>query len=248
MRRPRSRQRRQAGFTLVEVLVALVIMATMAVMSWRGIDALLKSRDIAQGHLDQTVRLQTVMAQWELDLRALQDSRVTAPLSFDGASLRLTRQQPLGMQVVVWSVRGGRLLRWEGPVVQTVAALTESAERSQQLLGQETSQLRALEGVTGWQLFYYRGNGWSNAQSSDDLITEPAAPIARAAPGVAASGVSGVTASTGATAAAAATAATVATGAARAVLPTGVRMVVQFGEGSGFNGPLTREIVLGSQP
>ena len=218
---PRA-HRSRSGFTLVEVLVALVIMATMAVMSWRGIDALLKSRDIAQGHLDQTVRLQTVMAQWELDLRALQDSNVTAPLSFDGARLRLTRQQPLGMQVVVWSVRGGRLLRWEGPVTQTVAALTESVERSQQLQGEETSQLKALEGVTGWQIFYYRGNGWSNAQSSGDVVTV-AAPAASAASGAAPAS-------------------------ARAVLPTGVRMVLQFGEGSGFNGPLTREIVLGPQP
>ncbi len=218
-------QTRDGGFTLVEVLVALVIMATMAVMSWRGIDALLKTRDIAQGHLDQTVRLQTVMAQWEQDLRALQDSQVIPPLNFDGASLRLTRQQPLGLQVVVWSVREGRLLRWEGPVVQTVAALTESAERSQQLLGQETSQLKALEGVTGWQLFYYRGNAWSNAQSSDDVVTE-AAPAATAATAPA----------------------NAALPAQRAVLPTGMRMVIQFGEGSGFNGPLTREIVLGPQP
>ena len=218
-------QRSRAGFTLVEVLVALVVMATMAVMAWRGIEALLKSRDIAQGHLDQTVRLQTVMAQWELDLRALQDSQVLPPLNFDGASLRLTRQQPQGMQVVVWSARGGRLLRWEGPVVQTVAALTESAERSQQLSGQESSQLKALEGVTGWQLFYYRGNGWSNAQSSDDVATEAApAPSAASAPSGAAPP------------------------APKALLPTGVRMVVQFGEGSGFNGPLTREIVLGPQP
>ena len=226
----RHRSSNNNGFTLVEVLVALVIMATMAVMAWRGIDALLKSRDIAQGHLDQTMRLQTVMAQWELDLRALQDSRVTAPLSFDGANLRLTRQQPLGMQVVVWSVGGVRLLRWEGPVVQTVGALTESAERSQQLLGQETSQLKALEGVTGWQLFYYRGNGWSNAQSSDDVTVEPAVPIPPAAPNAAASG------------------ALPPAQVPRAVLPTGIRMVLQFGEGSGFNGPLTREIVLGPQP
>ena len=72
MRRPALR-RGSAGFTLVEVLVALVVMATMAAMAWRGIDALVRSRETAQGHLAQTARLQTVMAQWELDLRALQD-------------------------------------------------------------------------------------------------------------------------------------------------------------------------------
>ena len=53
----------------------LVVMATMAVMSWRGIDALTHSREVAQQRLAQTERLQTVLAQWETDLRALQDSR-----------------------------------------------------------------------------------------------------------------------------------------------------------------------------
>ena len=209
---------RARGFTLIEVLVALVIMATMAVMSWRGIDALLKSRDIAQSHLDQTVRLQTVLAQWEQDLRSLQDSRVVPPLSFDGASMRITRQQALGMQVVAWTVRSGSLFRWEGPTVQTVAALEDSYQRSQQLLAQEDVQLKALEGVNGWQVFYYRGNGWSNALSSDDV--EPSAP--------AASGVLNPAPP-------------------RAVLPSGVRIVLQFGPGSGFNGPLMRQIVLEPQ-
>ena len=51
-----SRSRR-SGFTLVEVLVALVVMATMAGMAWRGIDALVKSREIAQARLAQTARL-----------------------------------------------------------------------------------------------------------------------------------------------------------------------------------------------
>lgn len=208
------------GFTLVEVLVALVIMATMAVMSWRGIDALLKSRDIAQTHLDQTVRLQTVLAQWEQDLGSLQDSRVVPPLSFDGGSMRITRQQPLGLQVVVWTVRSGHLMRWEGPTVQTVAALQESFQRSQQLLTQDDVQLKALNGVNGWQVFYYRENdkGWSNAMSSGDVA--PSAPAASGVPG---------------------------TGTPRAVLPSGVRIVLQFGPGSGFNGPLTRQIVLEPQ-
>lgn len=214
-------RQQQRGFTLVEVLVALVIMATMAVMSWRGIDALLKSRDIAQAHLDQTVRLQTVLAQWELDLRALQDSRVVPPLSFDGATLRITRTQALGMQVVAWSLRSGRLYRWEGPTVQTVAALADSFQRSQQLQSQESVQLKTLEGLNGWQLFYYRGNGWSNALSSDDVQPAASAPVLPGQP---------------------------AAGPTRAVLPTGVRMVLQFGPGSGFNGPLTRQIVLGPQP
>ena len=100
---------RSRGFTLVEVLVALVVMATMAAMAWRGIDALVRSREIAQVRLSQTARLQTVMAQWEVDLRELQDSHTTIqPLVFDGANLVLTREAQNGLQVIVWSLRERR--------------------------------------------------------------------------------------------------------------------------------------------
>jgi general secretion pathway protein J len=218
-------RRRSSGFTLIEVLVALVVMATMAIMSWRGLDALLKTRDIAQTHLDQSARLQTVMAQWEQDLRSIQDSGVVDPLSFDGGSLRITRQQPLGLQVVSWSVRNGRLYRWESAPVQTVAALEQNIQRGQQQLAQESQQLRALEGVSGWQLYCYRGNSWSNCLSSADVVSVSASPVAPAASG--------------------AMGAVIVVGPQRAALPTGVRMVLQFDAGSGFGGPLTRQIALG---
>jgi len=214
------------GFTLIEVLVALVIMATMAMIAWRGLDALMKSRDIAQTHLDQSTRLQTVVAQWEQDLRSIQDSGVEEPLAFDGASLRMTRHVPEGLEVVVWTARNNALFRWQGPVVRTVGALQESLQRSQLQVNQDTSQLRALEGVSGWQMYFYRGNSWSNAQSSSGS-NSAAAPEVPAAPSSGASGVNpGL-------------------GPQRPELPSGVRMVISFGPDSGFNGPLTRQITIG---
>lgn len=220
MRRARSSTARHAGFTLVEVLVALVVMTIMAVMSWRGIDALLKSRDIAQTNLDQSARLQTVLAQWEQDLRSLQDSGVVDALSFDGATLRITREQPLGMQVIAWTLRDGMLYRWESQVVQTVQALETANERSTQFIAQDAQRLLALEGVSGWQMYFYRGNSWSNAQSSGNVAT-PAAPAASG-------GIAAITPQ-------------------RQQLPTGVRMILQFAPATGYAGPLTRQIVLGAQ-
>ena len=41
--------------------------------------------------------------------------------------------------------------------------------RSQQLLGNEPEQLKVMTGVSGWQLYFWRGNGWSNAQSTGDV-------------------------------------------------------------------------------
>ena len=209
---------RQAGFTLVEVLVALLIMAIMAAMAWQGVDGIVRARDASQGRLEQTLRINTVIAQWEQDLAALQETPSTPALLFDGATLRLTRRAPGGLQVVAWALHGGGTgsgswQRWAGPAVTGSSALQDSWLRTQQFNGGEPGQLRALVGVSQWQLYFYRGNAWSNAQSSADVaapFSSPSAPT-------------------------------------RQVLPTGVRLVLTFAPGSGMNGTLTRDIALGPQ-
>ncbi len=54
-----------------------------------------------------------------------------------------------------------------------VAELQDAWLRSQQLLGNEPGQVTLQGGVTGWQVYFYRGNGWSNAQSTGDLARAP---------------------------------------------------------------------------
>jgi general secretion pathway protein J len=160
---------RARGFTLVEVLVALLIMAVLATMAWQGIDSIARSREIAQGHLERTLRLNAVLGQWEQDLQRLYDSPSVPALAFDGASARIVREASGGVQLVAWSLRGDRWMRWTSPAVTRVADLQEYWLRSQQLLGNEPAQVLALTGVGDWQLFFFRGNAWSNAQSSGDV-------------------------------------------------------------------------------
>jgi general secretion pathway protein J len=199
-----------AGFTLVEVLVALVVMATMAGMAWRGIDALVRSREIAQARLAQTARLQTVLAQWEVDLRALQDSHSTVPpIAFDGGNLVLTRQAPTGLQVVVWSLREGSLWRWESPAQRTVQDLEDQRQRGLQQLAQRNPALRAYDGVAAWQFYCYWGNAWSNCQSTGGSGNNNAGPVNPQTP---------------------------------IQPPAGLRVAMQFAEGSGLAGTLTREL------
>ena len=40
------------GFTLIEVLVALAIMAVMAVMSWQAIDGMTRTQERARTHAE----------------------------------------------------------------------------------------------------------------------------------------------------------------------------------------------------
>jgi len=193
--------RRAAGFTLVEVLVALLIMAILSAMAWQGVDGMVRARDASQAAAERTLRLTTVMAQWEQDLSTLYDSPSAPAIAFDGVNLRLARYTPEGAQIVVWSLRDGVWRRWASPSVKRAFDLQQAWLMSQQLIGNEDRQVKLLDGASQWQLYFFRGNAWSNAQSSAGTVATPA-PSPALAPGL--------------------------TG--RSVLPNGVRLVLSFGD------------------
>lgn len=178
--------RRTRGFTLVEVLVALLIMAVMATLAWQGIDGLVRTRDIARTQAEGTLRLSTVLAQWEQDLNQVQDTAVAPAMRYDGAALRLTRRSAEGVRFVVWQREGQQLWRWVSPPVTRVQDLQEAWMRGQQWSAIGADALLMLDGVSDWQVYYWQGrdNNWSNPQSTG----EAAAPAAPASAGSAASG------------------------------------------------------------
>jgi general secretion pathway protein J len=204
---------RAAGFTLVEVLVALVIMAIMSLIAWQGVDGIVRARESNQVRLEQTLRLETVIAQWEQDLAALQESTAVPALTCDGQSVRITRRAEGGMQVVAWALRPDAThsmwQRWASQPVTTTSGLQENWMRTQQFQGNEPGQLRALGGLEQWQVYFFRNNAWSNCQSTGDVA--PGTGVAGAAPPTLA-------------------------------LPQGVRIVLSFAPGSGLNGSLMRDV------
>ena len=229
---PRLRAR---GFTLVEVLVALLIMAILATLAWQGLDGILRARDGNRNAIDSTVRLATVMTQWEQDLGAIIDTgALPLPLAFDGQSLRLTRRTDSGVMLVVWAVRNGVWQRWTSQPLSRTAELQDAWTRSAGFQGQEAGQLTVATGASQWQVYFNWGGQWSNAQSTGNqeqvVVGLPAAAVA-AAPASAASGAE----------VAASAPVNTPTLATRTTLPDAVRMQITLDGRT-----LTRDIPLGA--
>lgn len=168
--------RRGGGFTLVEVLVALAAMAVLAALAWRGLDAMVRTRDSTQEAARRAALLEAALSQWRTDLEAVFQSGAVPALRFDGATLRLTREGGGGVQVVAWSLREGAWWRRATPPVTELGALREQWQAS--AMGGATTDaawVSVLPEARGVQVYFYRGNAWTNAQSTGDRLTPGAA-------------------------------------------------------------------------
>jgi general secretion pathway protein J len=172
----------EAGFTLVELLVALVVMALLSLMSWRGLDGMAQAVAHQQARSDQLQLLHSSLAQWGADLDALAEGAPQV-LDWNGLSLRLTRRsanpaEP-ALQVVAWTRRteAGQSgwLRWQSEPVQTFqqwqTAWQQAGLWGQGAGGVVLGSALPLLPLTGWQLYFYRAGAWSNALSSADAAT-----------------------------------------------------------------------------
>ena len=188
--------RAMRGFTLVELMVALGVLALIALLGWRGLDGLLRTREAVDGRMREVAQLQTGLAQWRADLDAMSSAGQTPALDFDGLVLRITRvdrslpQQPL--RVVAWSRRvipglhGGRgsWVRWQSPPLSQRSELALAWNQAQiwaRSPGQaDLARDVAIVGIESWQLLYFRRNSWSNPLSADDTpATGSPAPAGR---------------------------------------------------------------------
>jgi general secretion pathway protein J len=176
---------RSAGFTLIEVMVALLIMAILAGLAFRGIDALARAKDAALSSTDRTLKMNTGMSQFEYDMSQVVDSKVLPrPIMFDGATLRVARRSPAGIQLVLWTLQDHRWQRWASPAYIHMTDLTDAWMRSQQWDAISGSAVTVLANVDDFQVYVCNpatiatsGCSWNNVQSTQGAAAAALPPV-----------------------------------------------------------------------
>ncbi len=187
---------RQGGFTLIEVMVALVVMALMAVLTWQGVDGMARASQQHRDRSDEIAAIQTALAQWRTDLDQMVDAAQTPPgalanepsvakaVDFDSRVIRITRRfSGDERRVIAWGSRRvnteegseRRFMRWVSEPVRTrgqwQAAWDQAGRWGQNPSDAEREREASVFALDEWQVFYYRNNAWSNPLSADGAAT-----------------------------------------------------------------------------
>ena len=247
------------GFTLIEVLVALSVMALLALMSWRGLDGMARVQTDMRERVDGVVSVQTGLSQWSSDLDAVVETALVSGIDYDGRVLRLTRRDASlagsPLRVVGWARRvidgsqNGQAAwaRWQSQPLRSRAELQEAWEQVENWAQSPSAADRQREvavlGLDQWQIFYYRNNAWSNPLSTASSTgINPASVAAVPVPAVPASGAATTTTTTAtATATPGVPIVTGLNGVALVPLPDGIRLVLNLTAGQPLTGVVTKD-------
>ncbi|MFA9219339.1 MAG: type II secretion system protein J [Sphingomonadaceae bacterium] len=179
------------GFTLVELLVAIAVLAIVAVLGWRGLDGILRSRQTLTASMEQTRGLQLAFAQMQSDCEHLAPDAMLhnrASLLAENDRLTLVRtvlaeNEPSRLQVVSYRVRDGVLTRRESTAtrdLQQLDALWQAARSDSDPAPAVTMQ----SGVAGLTMRLWQNDSWRSTttgaaqQSSQQAAQAVTSPLA----------------------------------------------------------------------
>lgn len=173
---------RSGGFTLIELLVAISVLGFIAVLGWRGLDSITRTRERLNHELAQARGLQIAFAQWQTDCANVVEADVLdghPPLVIDGPRMTLARRvqaesQPGALQLVTWRLHNGLLSREESPPTRDLSQLDpwwQIAPRD------SVSGIRLQQDVRSLELRVWAndGRGWRSWEASQNAPTSRAA-------------------------------------------------------------------------
>ncbi len=153
------------GFTLLELLVAITILSIVSVISWRGLDSLVSTRERLEPEADDVRALLIAFGQLERDLAQVPNPKflglTNSPIDVtvtDGATmLQLARIAPASadgpteVQTVFYRVVDGTLMRQATAALPAFEATqTDRLETARLVPHVKTMQIRTWSPTGGW--------------------------------------------------------------------------------------------------
>jgi general secretion pathway protein J len=165
------------GLTLVELLVAIAVLAFISMLGWRGLDAITRTRAALNEELTQTRGLQLAFAQMEIDCANVADTNTlagTVPLIVEANRITLARRwqpesQPGALQLVTWRWRDGVLTREETAPTRDLNQLQRDWQSTQT---DTAAAIRLLSSVQQVLLRVWTddGRGWRSWQQMGEAV------------------------------------------------------------------------------
>ena len=163
----------QKGFTLIEVMVAIMLMALVSVIAWRGLDSVTRADQHLQASTEQTEVLLRALNQMQRDISLRASVELTVPTTPEDAAvsteglaavtvrssdskgfrLDVIRSAPVagdGLQRVRWWLKGDSLYRAAAPA-RARFPLPAAKDGVEVLTGVSDLQVRVWEADKGWR-------------------------------------------------------------------------------------------------
>ncbi len=169
-----DQQPSQRGLTLIELLIAISILAFVAVLGWRGLDTIVRTRLALNQELEQTHGMQLAFAQLQTDCANVVDAELLdgrAPVLIDSNRITLARKiqadgEPTRLQLVTYRLIDGVLTRQESGATRDLRELDLFWQQAAQMQSMPQA-VKLQSGLRGMQLRVWSddGRGWRNPDS-----------------------------------------------------------------------------------
>ncbi|AOJ00454.1 general secretion pathway protein GspJ [Burkholderia mayonis] len=165
------------GFTLIEMMIAITILAVIAILSWRGLDQIIRGREKVSAAMEDERVFSQMFDQMRIDARraATDDEAGQPAVRVAGDTLQIVRELDAPgaaprLQVVRYRISNGRVVRYASPPIGDVNALRD-AVRGGDTEGWSSVPLMRGVGMINARL-YVPKVGWTTSMPDADSALE----------------------------------------------------------------------------